>query len=200
MGTRNLEVVVLNGEVRVAQYCQFDGYPDGQGLTALSFVRDQMNRELFTQRLLQSAWITPEEHKQLWVDCGASPDSDMVEWSVSEKFKEVNPHLHRNTGANIFELIQNSTNGLKLQDSLSFAADSLFCEWAYVIDFDKNTFEVYSGFNKNPLPDTERFAHLQEAGSEYSPISLVKSYSLKDLPTDEQFLEDLKQKEDSDEE
>lgn len=44
-----------------------------------------------------------------------------------------------------------------LVNSEEFAADSLFCEWAYVIDLDKNTFEVYQGFNKKPIDKTERF-------------------------------------------
>jgi hypothetical protein len=31
MGTRNLIAVFFDGEYRVAQYSQWDGYPEGQG-------------------------------------------------------------------------------------------------------------------------------------------------------------------------
>ncbi len=190
MGTRNLEVVILNGEVRVAQYCQWDGYPSGQGLQSLKFFRDKMNRKVFEEKIQKSSWITTEEFKQLWIECGASPDSDLVNFDVSNLFKTKNPHLHRDCGAKIFELIQNSENGLKLNNNIEFAADSLFCEWAYVIDLDKNTFEVYKGFNKRKLGKQQRFYHLQKENenSEYYPIRMKKSYDLNQLPTDEEFL------------
>ncbi len=38
-------------------------------------------------------------------------------------------------------------------DSHAFLADSLFCEWAYVVNLDERTFEVYEGFNKDPNGD-----------------------------------------------
>lgn len=41
MGTRNLTMVKYNGEIKVAQYGQYDGYPSGQGLTALRLCRDK---------------------------------------------------------------------------------------------------------------------------------------------------------------
>ena len=39
MGTRHVTAVFLNGEPRVAQYGQWDGYPSGQGVTILDFLR-----------------------------------------------------------------------------------------------------------------------------------------------------------------
>lgn len=33
---------------------------------------------------------------------------------------------------------------------LGFIADSLFCEWAYIINFDTNKLEIYRGFQKEP--------------------------------------------------
>ena len=51
MGTRNLTIVFMDGKYRVAQYGQWDGYPEGQGLTCLRFVRDQMNEKYFRDAL-----------------------------------------------------------------------------------------------------------------------------------------------------
>lgn len=44
-----------------------------------------------------------------------------------------------------------------LHDHSRFADDSLFCEWAYVLDMDNDTLEIYKGFNKKPLDASERF-------------------------------------------
>ena len=43
MGTRNLTVVFMDGEYKVAQYGQWDGYPEGQGITCFNFLHDKMD-------------------------------------------------------------------------------------------------------------------------------------------------------------
>jgi hypothetical protein len=197
MGTRNLEVVVLNGEIRVGNYSQWDGSPASQGMTSLRFLRDKLNKEQFVEKIQKSSWIKPKELKKLWNSVGADPKSDMVDWEVSKKFSEKYPWLHRDCGAKIFEIIQENESGIKLQNTVSFAADSLFCEWAYVVDLDKNTFEIYKGFNETPLEENDRFYFLQKPNSEYYPVKMIKSYSLDNLPTDEEFLEDLVEKEEA---
>jgi len=39
MGTRNVTMVISGGETKVAQYGQWDGYPSGQGVTILNFLK-----------------------------------------------------------------------------------------------------------------------------------------------------------------
>lgn len=50
MGARNLTAVYLDGQYKVAQYGQWDGYPEGQGITVLTFLRDKMDLELLRKR------------------------------------------------------------------------------------------------------------------------------------------------------
>ena len=59
MGTRNLTAVYIDGEYKVAQYGQWDGYPEGQGLTALHFLRDEMDAEKFKTAVRNSSYIDP---------------------------------------------------------------------------------------------------------------------------------------------
>ena len=60
-------------------------------------------------------------------------------------------------GAKIIAFVRNQSQPYPVLNDLDFAQDSLFCEWAYVIDFDTNTFEVFKGFNRTPLTEGERF-------------------------------------------
>jgi hypothetical protein len=79
-------------------------------------------------------------------------------------------------------------NITKLKDDSEFAAESLMCEWAYVVDLDNTTFEVYKGFNKTKLTEQDRFymdGIVDEQG--YYPVKLLAKYELEYLPSIEEF-------------
>lgn len=196
MGTRNLVAVKFEGEYRIAQYGQWDGYPSGQGITVLKFLRSQM-REQFLTNLLGCRWGTDEEIKATWKECGAD-DSGWAGVDVSKRHTDRYPELGRDTGAGILKLVQERP--CMLQNSISFASESLFCEWAYVIDFDAMTLEVFKGFNHAPLPPGERFSDApidpdnarRGVDSQYYPVKLVKAYDLNQpLPTPHAFVKEL---------
>jgi hypothetical protein len=190
MGTRNLTMVVWNNETKIAQYGQWDGYPSGQGITSLNFLK-KCDLNQFKERLKNLKFITSEEIEKKYVSCGATPSCEFVTMDISDKFKSQWPELDRDCAAAILEMVYNG-DATELFNNESFAQDGLFCEWAYVIDLDKNTFEVYSGFGKEPLNENDRF-YLPKTSetvgrSEYSAVSLVKSYNLDNLPDESQFL------------
>lgn len=197
MGTRNLTMVILDGKPKVAQYAQWDGYPSGQGVTALNFLKKN-NLEKFKERLKDVRFANKkdtEERENFSKEIGINDG-----WMNSDQATKYNkkfPYDSRDHGAEILQMIMDSEGTVVLQDSSDFAADSLFCEWAYVIDLDKNTLEVYKGFNKTPLKEKERFAYLQDknrvdyTGDPYYPVKFVKSYNLKRLPSVKKFIGDL---------
>ena len=202
MGTRHLTMVVLDGVTRVAQYGQWDGYPKEQGNTILDFL-SRMDRPLFEQKLRAARFITPEEHDAAWKATGATG-----EWATQEqaaKFHAQYPAQSRDHGAEILHLVCQSPDGIVLADSSSFAGDSLFCEYAYVIDLDKNVLEMYRGFNKNKDADTGRFKDCgfepyKAAGGElYYAVELAKTYPLDALPTVEQMCDDVMTEEEREE-
>lgn len=190
MGTRHLICVVKDDEYKVAQYGQWDGYPSGQGLGILDFLKNEMDRETFEKKVSEISFLTKEESQIRWDECGANGEK-WVSIEVSDKYRKLYPENCRDTGSDILLLIQESDKPLKLVDSLDFAGDSLFCEYAYVIDLDKNTYEVYEGFNQKPLDKDERFISLEREskhGEKYYPVKHLISFRLNNLPTREEFL------------
>ncbi|MGI9568837.1 MAG: hypothetical protein ACR2PH_03660, partial [Desulfobulbia bacterium] len=99
----------------------------------------------------------------------------------------------RDMGAEILKHIMEN-EGVKVQNSVSFAGDSLFCEWAYLIDLDNDKLEVYVGFNRGKGGRfQEGDMELEKSNSkEYSEaIGLIKTYDLSDLPNEEEFCKEL---------
>jgi hypothetical protein len=184
MGTRHLIAVQLDGLYRIAQYGQWDGYPDGQGADILNFL-EGLDRERFEAKLRAASFYTQTELE-----------------SESDRFKRegINwqrdyPWLSRDAGADILSHVLNQPAGIKLKNSIDFAGDSLMCEWCYVIDLDANRLEVHKGFNKQPLEHHERFANSPLDHDEYKQVRLVHWYALDDLPTAEQMGKDCEPRE-----
>jgi hypothetical protein len=192
MGTRHLIAVMIDGEYKIAQYGQWDGYPSGQGADILSFL-GSMDRERFEAKVRATRLMTRDELEKL----SASIER---EFGTSGGWQKKYPHLSRDAGAEILSIVNNSEAGLRLKNSIDFAGDSLFCEWTYVIDLDKNTLEVYRGLNKEPLGPGERFASAKQDNAEYTPIRLAASYSLVDLPSVEKMEADVRTPEEQEEE
>lgn len=173
----------------VAKYCQWDGYPGGQGIQALHFLRDEFDRDQFEAGLQNVKTIHGDLQKR-WAQVGAKDGRATME--QSDTFKERWPSLHRDMGTDILPYIQESEGEVPVTDSLDFARDSLFCEWAYVVDLDEETFEVYKGFNNDPVDPEARFftddPYESYSGEIYYPVRLVQKWKLGDLPQDDMFM------------
>ncbi len=191
MGTRSLTCVVLDGKLKVAQYGQFDGYPSGQGKTALEIMRKILKEnqlERFKEKVRALSQITEAEHKQLWINVGADPSKDYVSMEIGNAFDEKHPELSRRTAAEILGLVM-YRDIYRVQLSDDFANDSLFCKWCYVVDLDQSIFEVHKGLITSPHSNG-RFASGKPESSGYYPVQLAKSYKLASLPSNDDFVRD----------
>lgn len=214
MGTRGCFGFVIEGEEKLA-YNQFDSYPSGRGVEVLRWAReaslDDVRKQAKALRVVsEDTPPTPEEIERLeeFHDAGVSTGSP-TEWYS----------LLRNTQGDMAEILRAGY----VEDASGFPLDSLFCEWAYVVDLDEEQLEVYRGFVKEPHQsgrfaerlkpeDTHSLgaahnpddcyrcgakkgsAELKRACPQaYWPVELVASYPLVDLPTDDQFLKELKE-------
>lgn len=197
MGTRHLIAVMADGKYKLAQYGQWDGYPSGQGAVVLDFCRKRLKttkgRNEFRKALDRVRFVPTDEHKAMWEAIGAF--GEFVSFDKSDEFKKLHPYFSRDNGAKILEMTLASTGPVETSNSIDFAGDSLMCEYAYVIDLDKGTFEAFKGFNHKPLDPNERFASMPVESNPnvkdpYFQVRHVKTYSLDDLPTKAQFVKE----------
>ena len=175
MGTRSLVIAIKNKEVKLAQYGQFDGYPEGQGVGLLEALQSKLNE--FSVALENLHFLTKEEVNALYRN---SKTNDL---NALEGGYKVIPYIMDGTVTGVV-------------DSYKFAAESLWCEWCYVIDFDANTFEVYKGFNKRKLAQNERFYALEEyrdTSTPFHPVKFLCKFELSNLPGEQEFIEVCKE-------
>lgn len=185
MGTRGLVGFVIDGEVKAA-YNHFDSYPSGKGIEVLRQLRGMLDSVEATRQAARKLRLVTDDipptddeiHALLPnADTGVSTGA-VTEWYV----------LLRELQGNLLGYLQAGV----MEDGSAFAGDSLFCEWAYLIDLDAERFEVYRGFQK-ARHDQGRFANLPPDDRDgpahtYWPIALVASWGFSHLPTDSSFL------------
>jgi hypothetical protein len=134
MGTRNLTVVKnLEGETKIAQYGQWDGYPSYSGIQALEFLRNKDWQALLQSKLDLVEFIGDEEVDELY------KQFESTDWE-NKAFLNAYPGLHRDSGIGILAVVANATFPIKTVDNSEFRNDTLFCEGIYEIDFSTNKF------------------------------------------------------------
>ena len=138
MGTRNLTVVKnADGEVLVAQYGQWDGYPSYTGANIIGFLSDSQNVDYLKAGIEFTRFVSDEYVDKLYEEVSTR--------AGAEAFKESYPSLTRDVGWEIIKIVSENTQ-IPLVNSIDFAADELFCEGYYEINFQTNTFiSKYNG-------------------------------------------------------
>ena len=189
MGTRNLTVVVKDEQVRVAQYGQWDGYPEVTGRGILKILREDLDN--LVNGLSNCIQVDEGIHENMMKHVGeASGQPIEGQWLTleqSEVFQDLYPEQHRDTGFRILKMVADSKIPLYLSIRFEFASEPIWCEWAYVVDLDNGKFETYSnrGEGKQGI-----FARLGE-----DTVSMVVSYDLDELPSDEEYMQQFMQEE-----
>ena len=145
MGTRGLHKVINSrGQVKVKQYSQWDNYPSGQGLDTLQYLR--------------SADLVKYQKNLNKVHKVTKAEVDMV--SNDPNWKETYPHMSRDCGSDIHNLIEDGS--VKFLGHISDKEANWWCEGFWTIDFKNNTFtSEYGGksavFNLDALPTDEEY-------------------------------------------
>jgi hypothetical protein len=169
MGTRHLITAFdEQGELKVAQYGQWDGYPEGQGITMLNILRFTTRTD-YTGKLVSEVadglarcrWGSEDELNAIY---NSLPEMSYVGTDDQKSFDLLYPNLTRDTGANILNVVAWSVGEVLLVDHSDFAQDELFCEGIYSVNYQSKMFTSKYG-------------------------ELLVSFPLDDLPTNQEYLD-----------
>jgi hypothetical protein len=167
-----------NGEVK-AMYNHYDSYPTGLGEDLVKWILDRQGD--FSETIEQFDRLTA-------IDESVAPTTDQklallryLNLNVSAQSSDDWYALLRDTQGNPAEALK---AGFYV-DYFKFGFDSLFCEWAYVVDLDRQVLDVYKGFantsNGKGLWGTQDKPYVAYDGTEYTGVQLLTSYAFADL-------------------
>jgi len=166
MGTRGLVGIKVNGKKKYS-YNHFDSYPDGLGMDVVNFCKTVNNWGKFKKNAADVMLVSERSKPSVAIQ---KKYAKFCNLGVSEgKADNWYCLLHDVQGVATFEQIYNG-NLSHMINSNSFIKDSLFCEYAYVINLDTMNLEMYKGFQKK--------------GKKYLPCKLVGEFPLTDIPDD----------------
>lgn len=148
MGTRHLQTVITKeGETKIQQYGQWDGYPGGQGVGILQYLRTG-NLDKYQENLKNINQATKDQIDEVNRD---------KNWTRNF------PYLSRDCGCDIHKMIEEGKVKFVMHTSEEEAKK--WCEGFYTIDFSKNEFtsEFYDKkqtFKLDSLPSEEEYLKL----------------------------------------
>ncbi len=147
MGTRGCYGFVLPGGEEKLTYNCLDSYPSGLGQHVIDFLKETPLREI---RQIAERIVMVDELK-------SKPTDSQIR--VCKKAGLLNTSVGNQTENEWYCLLRKSQGDLGVYknpkilwmiDGRAFVADSLFCEWAYIINLETNMLEIYRGFNDDP--------------------------------------------------
>lgn len=198
MSTRGATGFVANGKWYVT-YNHSDSYPEWLGMRVLEFCKTIGDWNTVKANVEKVELV--DGH-----DDNAIPTPEQIELYVGYSMTHSHYGVVIDKGTldcwyNLLRQLQGERilyeiavgNVRHMIDSHMFLADSLFCEWAYIIDFDDHTLKVYKGKNEKIYPDTplppdidpkindnERWKDSNGFG--YYPCKMLYAYDLERLP------------------
>lgn len=183
MGTRGL-YGFRKGGVDKTTYNHYDSYPDYLGEIMVRFCQNtsikEMN-EIFDRIVLVDNSKRPT--KTQIDECIKYYDGSVSEQSVDDWYcllreTQGNPNVYK--------------HGLKYMiDDHSFIENSLFCEYAYIINLDTNCLEFWVGFQTKPYTNNRYGTETHDNLGKYYPCKMVSYYPLDTEQTAQEIVDDM---------
>lgn len=172
MSTRGAFGFTKNGVNKIT-YNHFDSYPTGLGLDIIEFIMnnniEKMNKIFNSITMVKYDDVpTVDQLKILEEYFGSKIDI--------RKIKDMEDLIGSN------QYITDFQKGFPFMlDNEKFMGDSLFCEYAYIINLDDNTLEVYYG--GNCVSQNNKFSKFARQDEDYKEVALVGKIKLNELRT-----------------
>jgi hypothetical protein len=192
MGTRNMTIVYYEGNIVVAQYCQWDGYPEGQGKIVIKFLKStKTSIKKFKKMLKILMFVDDDVVSKRFSQATGIPISEFetgYTFEDSVKMKQMFPEFERSLGAGVLDLIYNG-KVKELHNDIEDATEpnQIDIEWAYIIDLDKELLDVY--YCRNSLK--KNITKIYNNNGNQITFDIIKSYDLNDLPDYKTFCKEL---------
>lgn len=184
MSTRGFVGFVAD-EHETITYSHSDSYPDYLGINVLDWARSVDD---WGEVKAQAAALvhvdddtppTPEQIERLSPYARESVSTrELTDWYVLLRETQGDPAAILAAG--------------HAEHAPDWPADSLFCEWGYLLDLDRGVLEVYRGFQDEPHTDGRFHDRPRPTGryaaSGYYPVRLIASWKLTELPDTHAFL------------
>ncbi len=189
MSTRGLTGFIADGKW-YAMYNHGDSYPEWLGMRVLEFCKQVQDWDALKENVLSVELVSNEidptrEQVELYEGYHYNPNE-----AILGHEKQESPDwywlLRSLQGEGILYEIEKG-NLKHIIDNHRFIGDSLFCEWAYIIDLDEMELKVYKGFNEEeypdtPLPDDIPSDFKCDMEEKFYPCKMLYAYSLYKLP------------------
>jgi len=176
MGTRGAWGFIKDGVEKVT-YNHYDSDPPYLGKSVVEFIQTcekekEDFQKLFSKIKLVDISKTPTKKEiERGVKLGLTIDTDKPDWYWFLHDMQDDLHILRK----VKRMIDNKT----------FLEDSLFCEYAYIINLDTNMLEIYQGFNKDPEAPGRYAKRRGSENREYYGVALKDEIPLDTIKTTE---------------
>jgi hypothetical protein len=182
MGTRGAVGFKLD-QKEVLFYNHWDSYPDGLGQDVVNYVKSVTDWNVIREQV--SNFVA--------VDDGVKPTLEQKDWA--RKLGTIDLGVSRQSEDDWYCLTRNAQGNLGLQLELGFGTlankfilESLFCEYAYVINLDTMELEFYEGFNTDRNAEGRYAKGSEPSGNEiadgYAGVVLKGEAPLDNIPDD----------------
>lgn len=172
MGTRGAYGFYKDGKDKIT-YNHYDSDPEWLGKEIVKFCRttDQETMNIIFDRIIM-------------VDEDSTPSKEQIK----ETAGYFNENVSTGRQEDWYSLLRGSQGSLEdykddlryMIDNAEFMKDSLFCEWAYIINLTDGLLEVYRGFQKTP----QKNRYYKAWGRGYYNVALLVAFPLNDIPED----------------